>query len=282
MTPARDFYLGVHRPSWMPLTDVPLFVSAVTLRRRRRTPKVKGRWALDSGGFSQLQVHGAWTGSDNVYAAEVNAWEGQAGMPCDFAACRDMMCEPFMLAKTGLTIRDHQLWTIDSYMNLCALAPWIAWLPVIQGWHVDNYRAHVEMYREAGVELRELARVGVGSICRRQATREGAEIIVAMAGLGIRVHAFGVKVEGLKLFGHRIASADSMAWSFVARRRRLLLETCIGKGHANCANCFTWAHEWHRTRILGEPNRVREICAAARGASRSDARRLESPDLRPA
>ena len=81
-------------------------------------------------------------------------------------------------------------------MNLCALAPWIAWLPVILGWHVNQTtdRAHVEMYREAGVELRELARVGVGSICRRQATREGAEIIVAMAGLGIRVHAFGVKV----------------------------------------------------------------------------------------
>ncbi len=245
-----DFYLGTHRPYWLPLTDVPLFVSAVTLRKQRRCQKARGPWAQDSGGFSQLQAHGAWTGSDNVYAAETNAWADQAGRPPDFAACRDMMCEPFMLEKTGLTIRDHQLWTIESYVNLCALAPWINWLPVVQGWHADDYRAHVEMYREAGIDLRELARVGVGSVCRRQATKEGAEIIMAVADLGIRVHAFGVKVEGIKLFGDKIASADSMAWSFVARRRGLLLDSCRGGAHKNCANCMSWAMEWHRTRIL--------------------------------
>lgn len=254
-----DFYLGTHRPYWLPLTDVPLFVSAVTLRKRRRCPKAKGRHAQDSGGFSELQAHGHWTGSDNVYAAETNAWADQAGSEPDFAACRDWMCEPFMLAKTGLTIRDHQLRTIESYVNLCALAPWIKWLPVVQGWHADDYRAHVEMYDEAGINLRELARVGVGSVCRRQGTREGAEIIRTVAGMGIRVHAFGVKVDGLKLFGDAIASADSMAWSFVARRRNILLEACRGGTHKNCANCMRWAMEWHRTRICKLPAAERVV-----------------------
>lgn len=270
---ATAFYLGTHRPYWLPLTDVPLFVSAVTLRKRARCPKACGPWAQDSGGFSQLQAHGAWTGSDNVYAAETNAWADQAGRSPDFAACRDMMCEPFMLDKTGLTIRDHQLWTIESYLNLVRLAPWIRWLPVVQGWHADDYREHVEMYRSAGVDLRELARVGVGSVCRRQATKEGAEIICAVADLGIKVHAFGVKVEGLRLFGHRIASADSMAWSFIARKRRLLLDSCIGKGHANCANCMTWALEWHRTRILKRPPMHAERCLRPSGNRRTSVRR---------
>jgi len=246
---AMVFYLGTHRPYWLPLTDVPLFVSAVTLRRRRRCPKAKGRWAIDSGGFSQLQVHGRWTGSDNVYAAEVSAWADQAGSPPDFAACRDMMCEPFMLERTGLAIRDHQLWTIESYTNLVRIAPWISWLPVVQGWHLDDYERHVEMYADAGVDLRTLDRVGVGSVCRRQATREGAAIITGVAALGIRVHAFGVKSDGLRLFGDRIASADSMAWSFVARRRKIQMPECVGGKHKNCANCLAWALEWHRTRI---------------------------------
>jgi hypothetical protein len=260
-----DFYLGTHRPSWLPLTDVPLFVSDVTLRGRRTTPKAKGRWAKDSGGFSQLQAHGAWTGSDAEYAIGTLRQADQAERMPDFAACRDMMCEPFMLEKTGLTIRDHQMWTIESYCNLVALAPSVPWLPVVQGWQTDDYRSHVEMYADAGVDLRELARVGVGSVCRRQATKEGAGIILAVAELGIRVHAFGVKVEGLKLFGNSIASADSMAWSFIARRRGMLLEACQGQNHKNCANCFRWAIEWHRTRIQKLPPTTREICSKIRG-----------------
>lgn len=188
-----------------------------------------------------------------MYAAETSAWADQAGRPPDFAACRDMMCEPFMLEKTGLTIRDHQLWTIESYMNLRAIAPWIQWLPVVQGWRLEDYQRHVEMYRESGIDLTKLERVGVGSVCRRQATKEGAAIIMGVAKMGIRVHAFGVKSDGLKLFGDHIASADSMAWSFVARRRKILLNGCRGGKHKNCANCMRWALEWHRTRIRKLP-----------------------------
>lgn len=166
----------------------------------------------------------------------------------DFAAIRDWMCEPFMLEKTGKTIAEHQKLTIDSYATLREIAPSIPWMPVVQGWEPDDYESHVEQYRAAGFDLAVLRRVGVGSVCRRQGTSDGARIIHRVADLGIRVHAFGVKVDGLALFGDRIASADSMTWSFVARRRNILLPGC--KGHRNCANCFRWAHEWHRTRIV--------------------------------
>lgn len=67
-----------------------------------------------------------------------------------------------------------------------------------------------------------------------------------VATLGIRIHAFGVKLDGLRAYGGKIASADSMTWSFIARRRPIKLPGCT---HQTCANCFTWAHEWRRTRI---------------------------------
>lgn len=240
-----DFYLGTHEPSWLHRTDVPLFVSAVRLRLRRTFQKAKGRMAFDSGGFSELQVHGKWTVAARQYAEEMRCWAEEIGMP-DFAAIQDWMCEPHMLAKTGKTVAEHQKLTIESYATLRQLAPEIPWLPVLQGWQPDDYESHVERYRTAGFDLAKLPRVGVGSVCRRQGTFDGARIIHRVADLGIKIHAFGVKVDGLALYGDRIASADSMTWSFIARKRRIRLPGCT---HSTCANCFTWAHEWHRTRI---------------------------------
>lgn len=245
-----DFYLGTHMPSWLELTDVPLFVSAVRLRARGRWP-AKGRWALDSGGFSMLQKAGEWTGDDLTYAGEVDDWIDEVGEP-DFATPRDWMCEREMLARTRKTIAEHQALTIESYVNLKAYKPHIPWMPVLQGWHPDDYRAHVEQYATAGIDLRLQPRVGVGSVCRRQGTHEGARVIRTVAAMGIRVHAFGVKVDGLRLYGDVIASADSMAWSYVARKRKIRLQGCHHPRKAKtCSSCITWALEWHRTRIDG-------------------------------
>jgi hypothetical protein len=237
---------------------VPLFVSAVRLRRQVAFPAARGRWALDSGGFSELQAHGAWTVSARQYASEAMRWSVEVGAP-DFVAIQDWMCEPFMLAKTGKSVAEHQRLTIESYATLRELAPHVPWMPVVQGWQADDYESHVEQYREQGFDLRDSAVVGVGSVCRRQGTHEGAGIVERVASLGIRVHAFGVKVDGLKLFGERIASADSMTWSFVARRRGIRMPQCR---HPVCSNCFRWALEWHRTRIgaeLAEPRDMAQL-----------------------
>lgn len=245
------FYLGTHEPYWVTRTDVPLFLSVVRLRhldrkKRRRWPRARGRIAIDSGGFSQLSAHGSWDAiSDEQYISEIHRANDEIGN-IDWAAIKDHMCEPQILAKTGKTVRDHQLLTIQSFVDLTAKAPTIAWTPVLQGWDVDDYERHVEMYRDAGVELRDHAIVGVGSVCRRQATSEGAAIMRRVAGLGIRMHAFGVKTAGLRLFGDQIASADSMAWSFAARRRPVRLTGCT---HVTCANCYRWAHQW-RSEVL--------------------------------
>lgn len=241
-----DFYLGTHELSWLRRTDVPLFISAVRLRKRRTYPRARGRVAFDSGGFSELQLHGRWTVDDATLAAEVRCWAAEVGMP-DFAAIRDWMCEPFMLAKTGLTIADHQALTIESLANLRAIAPEIPWMPVLQGWQCDDYLDHAEQYYAAGFDLTLEPIVGVGSICRRQGTSQAARIIRAVTLQRIRIHAFGVKTNGLRLFGDWIASADSMAWSFAARREKRLMPGCAG--HKNCANCLRWALEWRRSRI---------------------------------
>lgn len=242
----RTFYLGTHRASWLRLTDVPLFVSIVQLRRRRTFPKARGRRAFDSGGFTELALRGQWTVDDRTLAADVRRAVDGVGMP-DFATPRDWMCEPHMLAKTGKTIADHQARTIESLVTLRAIAPEVPWMPVLQGWQCDDYLDHIDQYRAAGIDLTTEPIVGVGTICKRQASTKAARIIRAIALQRVRIHAFGVKADGIRLFGDYIESADSMAWSFVARRRPILMDGCVG--HINCANCLRWALEWRHTRI---------------------------------
>jgi hypothetical protein len=59
-------------------------------------------------------------------------------------------------------------------------------------------------------------------------------------------------VSGLRQIASHLASADSMAWSFEARRKRIVVPGCTG--HINCANCLIWALQW-RARVLASPDR---------------------------
>jgi len=102
---------------------------------------------------------------------------------------------------------------------------------------------HVEQYAHAGVDLTQELVVGVGSVCRRQDMAMGARIVEALWALGLRLHGFGVKLTGLVRFAHLLTSADSMAWSYDARRRRRRRSTCIHHGK-NCANCLAYALDW--------------------------------------
>lgn len=64
------FWLGVHDMGWMRQTAVPLFVSARRLRDYRTLHRATCPWALDSGGFSELSMYGAWQTSPRQYADE--------------------------------------------------------------------------------------------------------------------------------------------------------------------------------------------------------------------
>ena len=250
------FFLGTHQPHWLHANSVPLFVSDRRLRVYRRLPVAAGPWALDSGGFTELSTYGSWEqGPSPVeYAGRVRRYQFEVGRLL-WAAPQDWMCEPFITAKTGKTVVEHQARTVGNLLELRALAPEVPWIPVVQGWSVADYLACVERYAAAGVDLGAEPLVGLGSVCRRQATSQAAEIVMELraAGLG-RLHGFGVKTTGLLRYGHLLTSADSLAWSFAARREQPL-PACVGR-HINCANCNTWAVEW-RERLLRQLGAVR-------------------------
>lgn len=241
------FYLGTHRPQWLATSAVALFVSARRLIEiKRRLPRAVAPWALDSGGFSELHIHGKWTVSPVAYVAAVRRYAAEIGR-LDWAAIQDWMCERTILRKTGLTVARHQARTIDSYEALLDLAPELPWLPVLQGSSADDYLWHRDSYLRRGHDLLKVPAVGIGSVCRRQRCDEVAVLLARLAREGYRLHAFGFKATGLRRSQNDLVSSDSMAWSFHARRNPGHL---VPHSHMNCANCLTYALLW-RERLLG-------------------------------
>lgn len=251
------FYLGTHQPHWLAAPTVPLdvnlFVSHRRLAGRKQLPTARVGWALDSGGFSELSLYGEWRTSPQEYIAAVRRYDDEIGL-LGWAAPQDWMCEPFMLAKTGLTVEDHQRRTVLNFLDLRdqwqAIDPTdglrstpehCVFMPVLQGWQLADYLRCADMYAAAGVNLSDYPIVGVGSVCRRQATDEIGEIFEALSSLDIAMHGFGVKKAGVERYGHLLETADSMAWSFDARRAPRL-PGC--SGHLNCANCLRYALKW--------------------------------------
>jgi hypothetical protein len=251
------FYLGTHHPHWLGLTDVPIFLSYRRLAGLRRLPRARGRWALDSGGFSELSLHGKWTVSAARYAEDVRRLVAEIG-PSDFVAVQDWMCEPAIVAKTGLSVEEHQRRTIESYLELRELAPEVPWAPVLQGQVTHHYMDHVLAYERSGVDPRALPVVGIGSICRRQDTTAAQTTLLRLVLDGFtNLHGFGFKTKGLERVVHVVAlggrsllaSADSMAWSMNARRNTRPMDRLTNCAHRSCANCLDYALSW-RTLLL--------------------------------
>lgn len=213
------FYPGLHQPC-----DVRHFeramVSVNRLRRYRRPNRLGfNDWIMDSGAFMELKQYGRYRHEVQEYAAEVRRWLDVGQLQA--VVSQDYMCEPLILERTGLTVYCHQLLSVERYLALRLLLGGVYVMPVIQGYTPEEYARHVRMY---AARLEPGAWAGVGSVCKRNSDpREIARILWAIHGErpDLRLHGFGLKTTALKSPEIRtlLYSADSMAWSFAARRQ---------------------------------------------------------------
>lgn len=212
------FLTGMHRPA--KADCVPAAFVSVNTVRQRRSPFPAKRCVLDCGGFTEILTYGAYRHPVEEYAAQILKVKGWLGARLLGAVSQDFMCETIMLAKTGMTIEDHQRLTIERYDALirCDVGG-TRIIPVLQGFSPDSYVAHLRAY---GKRLGPRAWVGVGSICKRNAnfrSIEGVLLSIKRERPDLRLHGFGIKVTALQsqLVRDMLFSADSMAWSFAAR-----------------------------------------------------------------
>ena len=239
------FYIGTHVLNHLERTDVPLFVSRRVFDKRKSPLKSTTEWCLDSGGFSELKINGGWDMTAKDYLNRVSKANRTPGLT--WAAQQDWMCEPVMVEKTGLTVREHQKRTVDNFLELRSLNSDVSITPVLQGYKLDEYKECFELFEASGVDLRAEPVVGLGSVCRRQNTDDIERIVKYFHAKDIRLHGFGVKILGIKKYGEMLESADSMAWSFDARYTKSYCSVCkVNPTTKNCANCLQYALEWRR------------------------------------
>lgn len=214
------FFTGLHQPSDARHFDG-AFVSVNRLRARKG-PMVVGDWILDSGAFTEVSRHGGYRHDVASYAAEIRRWATNGSGRLLAAAAQDFMCEPFIVAITGLSVPEHQRLTVERYDALRAEdTAGVYILPVLQGFDPADYVRHLAAY---GDRLAPGAWVGVGSVCKRNGSPDQvAAVLMAIkaARPDLLLHGFGLKTTALAhpFVRSMLHSADSMAWSFAARKQ---------------------------------------------------------------
>ncbi|MGR6997271.1 deazapurine DNA modification protein DpdA family protein [Yinghuangia aomiensis] len=118
------------------------------------------------------------------------------------------MCEPIVInggtigpitfTGTGLSVAEHQHRTVANLLELAVARTGNAVGPGPPRLTLADYLRCVDLYQQAGVDLTAEPLVGLGSVCRRQATDEATRIVTTLAGLGLRLHGFGFKTLGLR------------------------------------------------------------------------------------
>jgi hypothetical protein len=225
------FYIGLHMVTHAPQFDrCMISVNRLRLRKSDFNPH---DWMMDSGAFTEISTHGEYRTSVQEYADQINRWKVCGNLLA--AVSQDYMCESFILAKTGLTVADHQRLTIERYDALLQLTD-VYILPVLQGYKPEEYVSHIAQYDD---RLKLGMWVGVGSVCKRNSSPAQIEAVltaIRRVRPDLRLHGFGLKITSLKsdIVSQYLYSCDSMAWSFAGR-----------KDHR--ANDPTLAHEYAKT-----------------------------------
>ena len=213
-----EFYTGVHDVSLARFVDR-AFISVNPLRtKNRRSHFLVDKWIMDSGAFSEIANHGYYRYSVEEYAGWINRFKDCGTLI--MAVAQDYMCEPAMLKKTGSTVTERQQLTIKRYDALVPQTD-VYIMPVLQGYQPSEYVEHLRMY---GDRIKPDMRVGVGSVCKRNGKpQEIAAVLEAIKAErpDLRLHGFGLKKTSLQsaYISTLLYSADSMAWSYAARRQ---------------------------------------------------------------
>ena len=176
---------------------------------------------MDSGAFSTISQYGGYPYPVSEYAEQIIRWAKCGQLLA--AVAQDYMCEPHMIQITGLSITEHQRLTIERYDALISAQTGVYIMPALQGYEPDDYVNHLKMYRAFGHILPRNSWIGVGSVCKRNGNPQAIEaVLLAIHNErpDLRLHGFGLKSTALGsgLVRELLYTADSMAWSFTARK----------------------------------------------------------------
>ena len=208
------FFVGTHQVNhaW----QFERCMLSINRLENRKADFEANEWMMDSGAFTRIR-DGKGHMPVRQYANHIERWSRCGTLVA--AVAQDWMCEPFILNLTHRTVREHQRYTTRRYRSLVDRVSSTHVLPVLQGFTPEEYIYHLNQY---GDDLTEGMWVGVGSVCKRNASP--SDVSAVLQGIkerrpDLRLHGFGIKLTalGMQSVCEGFYSTDSMAWSYSAR-----------------------------------------------------------------
>lgn len=215
---------GDERPAIQPPGSYLYPASSFALPRfKMRAPKLPPHCidvAADCGGFVATIKWGDYRYTPAEYVAWLDKFSHLT-----WAASMDYCCEPAIAQDEDAIVRRQERTTemAKHFWDTYRAKPW-AWVPTIQGWHVEDYTAHARQLAPLIAEMRDHYpadsgwRVGIGTLCQRADSRMIREVARAVARElpGIPLHLWGVKLAalaGIEALTETVVSVDSAAWN---------------------------------------------------------------------
>ncbi len=166
-------------------------------------------WFLDSGAFGSFFYDGGFNITLDQYIDFVDR------VKPDYWISMDMPCEPHII-QSPLNTHERIEFTIDN-TKILAKTNLPGFVPVIQGWTVDDY-----LYCANRMKFEGLIRpyMAVGSLCRRGSQKDIVAILAALKQSlpHTQFHGLGTKINAL-IYNNGEAmnyldSLDTSAWQF--------------------------------------------------------------------
>lgn len=180
----------------------------------RTPPDCLASLVLDSGGFQAARKWGAYPWDAAQYAHWGQRYQA-SGVPLTWLAILDFACEHGVNRAQHATNAQRIQATLTNAARCRDAAPDLPWLPVVQGYTLDEYGQCIEGYQREGWDLRYC---GLGTMCGRP-VRQARSIL-----RGLRqhyptlvYHVFGMHLGVLDdaVAARGVHSWDSYAWDWV-------------------------------------------------------------------
>ena len=171
------------------------------------------RLFIDSGGYSMFSKYSDFPYTVEEYIGFVNQLRDK--WPVTEVATMDYPCEPHVNREKYETNIARIDATIQNALECIDFDNSIPWVPVIQGYKLDEYKYCWQQYQDYGVSANLWA---VGSVCIRKVTGGIRHIMTRIKRITKQnLHAFGLALPAIRhpdVF-FSIFSSDSAAWNFM-------------------------------------------------------------------
>ena len=168
---------------------------------------------IDSGGYSFFRKWGDYPFSLEKYFEFIDIITEL--YPVELVAIRDYPCEPTINRKDISTNKERIQKTVSNAVECIESKEDYPWIPVIQGYTLDEYLYCINLYEEVGISL---AYSAIGSICSRKGNIHTIRRIISEIAQRTKgkIHAFGLSLVYLQdpIIFNTLYSSDSAAWNY--------------------------------------------------------------------